>query len=161
MIQFLHAIACFLFPFQNKCDQNGGTWWCKLFLAHLTNLFWGWLKKFRTSEIVNLVSPRRILEPTPVVFSVCQNLYQKLDDLLACSWQMHKLQIHKLVSWHDHLNVSTMYSIFDWKEFELLSYRQVFLESTEITAFEETNAFEKGTSSVYTIAEIKWQYSIF
>ena len=57
---------------------------------------------------------------------------------------MHKLQIHKLVSRRDHLNISTMYSIFDWKEFELLSYRWTFLESTEISATEEPNALEKA-----------------
>ena len=59
-------------------------------------------------------------------------------------WQMHKLQIHKLVSRRDHLNISTMYSVFDWKEFEILSYRQAFLESTEISASEELNALEKA-----------------
>ena len=58
-------------------------------------------------------------------------------------WQMHKLQIHKLVSRCNHLNISTMYSVFDWKEFEILSYRQAFLESTEISASEELNALEK------------------
>ena len=57
---------------------------------------------------------------------------------------MHKLQIHKLVSRHDHLNVSTMYSIFDRKEFEILSYRQAFLESTKISASEEPNALKKA-----------------
>ena len=57
---------------------------------------------------------------------------------------MHKLQIHKLVSRRDHLNISTMYSIFDWKEFEILSYRWAFLESTEISASEEPNALEKA-----------------
>ena len=57
---------------------------------------------------------------------------------------MHKLQIHKLVSRHDHLNVSTMYSIFDCKEFEILSYRWAFLESTEISASEEPNALKKA-----------------
>ena len=56
---------------------------------------------------------------------------------------MHKLQIHKLVSRCDHLNISTMYSVFDWKEFEILSYRQAFLESTKIGASEELNALEK------------------
>ena len=57
---------------------------------------------------------------------------------------MHKLQIHKLVSRRDHLNTSTMYSVFDWKEFEILSYRWAFLESTEISASEEPNALEKA-----------------
>ena len=37
-----------------------------------------------------------------------------------------------------------MYSIFDWKEFEILSYRRAFLESTEISASEEPNALEKA-----------------
>ena len=37
-----------------------------------------------------------------------------------------------------------MYSIFDWKEFELLSYRHAFLESTKISASEELNALEKA-----------------
>ena len=59
---------------------------------------------------------------------------------------MHKLQIHKLVSRCDHLNVSTMCSIFDLKEFEILSYRQAFLESTEISASEDLNALEKAPS---------------
>ena len=59
-------------------------------------------------------------------------------------WQMHKLQIHKLVSRCDHLNISTMYSVFDWKKFEILSYRQAFLESIEISASEEPNALVKA-----------------
>ena len=37
-----------------------------------------------------------------------------------------------------------MYSVFDWKEFEILSYRQAFLEITEISASEEPNALEKA-----------------
>ena len=37
-----------------------------------------------------------------------------------------------------------MYSVFDLKEFELLSYRRAFLESTEISASEEPNASEKA-----------------
>ena len=54
---------------------------------------------------------------------------------------MHKLQIHKLVSRPDHLNVHTMYSILN---LNYLSYRQTFLESTEISASEEQNALEKA-----------------
>ena len=168
--------TCFLFPFQNKYDQNVGPWWSRLFLAHFTTLkgwlkkfhiseiiskarlvwgvieapsavwppFSGWLQKFRNTDIVSLASPRVILEPPSVVFSVCQNRYQKLVFCWHVFWQMHKLQIHKLVSRCDHLNVSTMYSLFDWKEFEILSYRQVFLQSTEIRASEEPNALKKA-----------------
>ena len=106
--------------------------------------FSGWLQQFRNTDIVPLASPRGILEPPSAVFSVCQNHYQKLVFCWHVFWQMHKLQIHKLVSRHDHLNISTMYSIFDWKEFELLSYRWAFLESTEISASEEPNVLKKA-----------------
>ena len=85
-----------------------------------------------------------ILELPSAVFSVCQNHYQKLVFCWHVFWQMHKLQIHKLVSRCDHLNVSTMYRVFDWKEFEILSYRWAFLESTEISASEELNTLEKA-----------------
>ena len=75
-------------------------------------------KKFRKTDIVSLASPRVILEPPSAVFSfVYQNCYQMLVFCWHVFWQMHKFQIHKLVSRHDHLNISTMYSAFDWKEF--------------------------------------------
>ena len=136
--------ACYLFPFQNKYDQNVGTCWSGLFLAHFTT-FSGWLQKFRNTDIVSLASPRGILEPPSAVFSVCVNHYQMLVFCWHVFWQMHKLQIHKLVSRRDHLNISTMYSVFDWKEFET-SFRQAFLESIEISASRELNALEKAPS---------------
>ena len=105
--------------------------------------FSGWLQKFHNTDIDSLASPRVILELPTAVFSVCQNHYQKLVFCWEVFWQMHKLQIHKLVSRHDHLNISTMYCVFDWKEFEILPHRQAFLESTEISASEELNALEK------------------
>ena len=37
-----------------------------------------------------------------------------------------------------------MYSIFDWKEFEILSYKQAFLQSMEIRTSEEPNALKKA-----------------
>ena len=135
--------ACFLFPFQNKYDQNAGTCWSRLFLAHLPP-FSGWLQKFCNTDIVSLASARGILEQSSAKFFVCQNRYQMLVFCWHLFWQMHKLQIHKLVSRHDHLNISTMYSVFDWKEFEILSYRQAFLESTKISASEEINTLEKA-----------------
>ena len=103
-----------------------------------------WLQKFHNTDIVSLASARGILEPPSAVFFVCQNCYQMLVFCWHVFWQMHKLPIHKLVSRHENLNSSTMYSVFDWKEFEILSYRQVFLESTEISATEELNALEKA-----------------
>ena len=39
-----------------------------------------------------------------------------------------------------------MYSVFDWKEFKILSYRRAILESTEISASEDLNALEKAPS---------------
>ena len=103
--------------------------------------FSGWLQKFCNTDIVSLASPRGILELPSAVFSVCQNHYQMF--CWHVFWQMHIFQIHKLVSRRDHLNISTMYSVFDWEEFEILSYRQAFLQSTEISASEEINALEK------------------
>ena len=105
--------------------------------------FSGWLQKFCNTDIVSLASARGILESPSVVFSLRKNLYQKLVFYWHVFWQMHKLQIHELISKHDHLNISKMYSVFDWKEFEILSYGWAFLESTEISASEEPNALEK------------------
>ena len=106
--------------------------------------FSGWLQKFRNTDIVSLAGPTGILELPFAVFSVCQNCYQMLVFSWHVFWQMHKFQIHKLVSRRDHLNISTMYSVFDWKEFEILSYWQAFLVSTKISASEEINALEKA-----------------
>ena len=82
------------------------------------------------SSVIQILFPWLVqgeyLELPSAVFSVCQNCYQVLVFCWHVFWQMHKFQIHKLVSRHDHLNISTMYSVFDWKEFEILSYRQAF-----------------------------------
>ena len=66
-----------------------------------------------------------------------------------------QIEIDKWVSRHDHLNISTMYSIFDWKEFEL-SYKQAFLESLEITvllkkSFDNSRVVPEGIISVYGV----------
>ena len=139
--------ACFLFPFQNKYNQNVGTWWSRLFWL-IWPPFSGWLQKFCNTDIVSLASARGKLEPPSAVFSVCQNHYQKLVFCWHVFWQMHKLQIHKLVSWHDHLNISTMYSVLTEKNLKYYN-TGAFLESTEISASEELNALEKAPASVY------------
>ena len=113
--------ACFLFPFQNECVHAEGTCWSRLFLAHFTTLF-RMVTKISIKQILFpwLIQAREIKvipEPPSAVFSVCQNCYQKLVSCWHVFWQIHKFQIHKLVSRHDHLNISTMYSVFDWKEF--------------------------------------------
>ena len=37
-----------------------------------------------------------------------------------------------------------MYSVFDWKEFEIISYRRAFLESTKLSASAEPTALQKA-----------------
>ena len=135
--------ACFLFPFQNEYDQNAGTCWSKLFLTHFTTLF-RMVTKFRNTDIVSLASPRGILELPSAVFSVCQNHYQMLVFCWHVFWQMHKFQIHKLVSRRDHLNISTMYSV--------IIQAGIFREYWN-KCFWRTKCFGSGTSSVYGIAD--------
>ena len=101
--------------------------WIRMWVHAEVNCFWlilppfsGWLQKSSVKQILFpwLVRARYfILEPASAVFSVCQNCYQKLVFCWHVFWQIHKFQIHKLVSRHDHLNISTMYSVSDWKEF--------------------------------------------
>ena len=84
-----------------------------------------------------------ILELPSGVFSVCHNLYQKF----GFCWKVYDRCTNcKFINWYPDVTIQMLvycYSIFDWKEFELLSYRWVFLESTEISASEEPNASEK------------------
>ena len=149
--------ACFLFPFQNRCDQNAGMWQRRLYLAHLTTLFrvvqeipylrnclLGWSKGHTWTTFCGIFCMQ---EPLP-----------KVGVLLACLWQMHKLQIHKLVSRCDHLNISTMYSIFDWKEFELLSYRWAFFESAKVSASEETNGLGKTPVQIMPLRKLSGKF---
>ena len=115
--------------------------------------FSGWLQNISVKQIFFqwLVEAREIKvipEPPSAVFSVCQNCYQKLVSCWHVFWQIHKFQIHKLVSRRDRLNISTMYSVFDWKKFKILSYRRAFLESTEISASEDLNALEKAPPQI-------------
>ena len=93
--------ACFLFPFQNKCDQNVGMWWCRLFLVHLTTLF-RMVTKFHNSDIVSLASPRGILELPSTVFSVCQNLYQKL---VLCWHVYDRCTNCKFINWYPDMTI--------------------------------------------------------
>ena len=108
--------------------------------------FSGWLQKFCNTDIVSLASPRGILEPPSAVFSVCQNCYQMLP--WHVFWQMHKFQIHKLVSRCDHLNISTMYSV--------IIQVGIFREYRN-KCFWRTKCFGSVTSLVYGIADIRWE----
>ena len=134
--------ACFLFPFQNIS---------KMWVHAEADCFWliwppfsGWLQKFCNTDIVSLASPRVILEPHSAVFSVCQNRYQKL---VFC-WEVFfdRCTNCKFINWYPDMTIWILVQctvFFDWKEFEILSHRQAFLESTEISASEELNALEK------------------
>ena len=108
--------------------------------------FSGWLQKFRNTDIVSLANTRGILELPSAVFSVCQNRYQMLVFCWHVFWQMHKFQIHKLVSRRDHLNISTMYSV--------IIQAGIFREYWN-KCFWRTKCFGSGTSSVYGIADIR------
>ena len=64
--------------------------------------FSGWLQKFRNSDIVSLARPRGILEPPSVVFSVCQNLYQKL---VFCWHVYDRCTSCKFINWYADLTI--------------------------------------------------------
>ena len=113
--------------------------------------FSGSLQKFRNTDIVSFTSPRGILEPPSAVFSLCQNCYQMLVFCWHVFWQMHKFQIHKLVSRHDHLNISTMYSV--------IIQAGIFREYWN-KCFWRTKCFGSGTSSVYGIVDIRREVQI-
>ena len=135
-----------------RMNANAGTCWSRLFLTHFTTLF-RMVTKISVKQILFpwLVQAREIKvipEPPSAFFSVCKKCYQKLVSCWHVFWQIHKFQIHKLVSRRDHLNISTMYSVFDWKEFKIFSYRRAFLESTEISASEDLNALEKAPPQI-------------
>ena len=133
--------ACFLLPFQNRCDQNVGTWWCRLLLAHLTTLFM--VVKKSVLQILSAGLVWDVIELPSVVFSVCHNLYQTL---VFCWHVYDRCSNNKFINWYPDMTiwilVQSMYSIFDRKEFELLSYRRAFLESTKICGSKETNGLE-------------------
>ena len=127
-------LACFLFPFQNKCNQNVGTWWCRLFLVHLTTLF-RMVTKFCNTNIVSSASPRGILELHPAVFSICHNLYQKL---VFCWHVYDTCTNYKFINWYPDMTIGML------------------VKCTE--CFWRTKCFGKGTSTVYAISEIKWAF---
>ena len=135
--------ACFLFPFQNEYD---GYMLKQIVFGSFYHLFQDGYKKFRNTDIVSLASTRGILEPPSAVFSVYQNHYQMLVFCWHVFWQMHKFQIHKLVSRCDYLNISTMYSV--------IIQVGIFREYRN-KCFWRTKCFGSGTSSVYGVADIR------
>ena len=88
--------------------------------------------KFRNTDIVSLASPRGILELQSAVFSICQNLYQKL---VFCWHVYDRCTNCKFINWYPDVN-----SILNLNYYHI----GVFLESTEVSASEEPNALEKA-----------------
>ena len=144
--------ACFLFPFQNKCNQNAGTWWCRLLLVHLTTLF-RMVTKFRNTDIASLASPRGILELCSAVFSICQNLYHKL---VFC-WHVYDTGTnYKFINWYPDMTIGMLVKCAEcfWRTkcfgkgtstvYAVLEIKRAFLDSTKISASEEPNALEKA-----------------
>ena len=144
--------TCFLLSFQNKCNQNVGTWWCRLFLVHLTTLF-RIVTKFLNSDIVSLASPRGILEPPSAVFSICQNLYQKL---VFCWHVYDTCTNYKFINWYPDVTIGMLVKCTEcfWRTkwfrkgtstvYAIVEIKQAFLDSTKISASEEPNALEKA-----------------
>ena len=164
--------ACFLFPFQNKCNQMlvrddaDFSITVQVSLADFTTLF---------RVVTEILYLRNHLlgfvwgctwTAFCSIFCMQEHL-TKVGVLLERLWQMHKLKIHNWVSRCVHLNISTMYSIFNWKEFEL-SYRQAFYrESGNNCASEETNGLEnsrvvlQASFQLMVCVEIKWEIPFF
>ena len=112
--------ALFSFPISERIWPKCGYMLKQIVFGSFYHPFQDGYKNFRKTGIVSVASPgqdtsylNRLLQSFPV----CQNCYQKLVFCWDVFWQIHKFQIHKLVSRRDHLNISTMYSVFDWKEF--------------------------------------------
>ena len=60
-------------------------------------------------------------------------------------WKVYvSCTIHKLVSRYDHLSTSTMYSIFNWKGFELSYQQTLFRESGNKCASDETQGLDNS-----------------
>ena len=164
--------ACFLFPFQNKCDQNVGTWWCRLFLVHLTTLF-RMVTKFCNSDIVSLASPRGILEPPSAVFSICQNLYQKL---VFCWHVCDSCTSYKFINWYPDVTIGMLVKCteFFWRTkcfgkgistvyaivavYAIAEIKQAFLDSPEISASDEPNALEKAPVQFMPLQKLSWKF---
>ena len=122
--------ACFSFPISEWI------WWVHAEVINFGSFyhpFSGWLQKFRNTDIVSLASTRGILELPSAVFSVCQNCYQML---VFCWHVFDRCTNFKFINWYPDMTIWILVQC------TVLSYRQAFLESTEISASEELNALE-------------------
>ena len=104
------------------------------FLVHLTTLF-RMVTKFHNSAIVSLASPRGILELPSAVFSICQNLNQKLF-----RWHIYDRCTNcKFINWYPDMTIGMLVQCTVFlieNNLNYYSYRWAFLESTEISASE-------------------------
>ena len=149
--------AGFLFPFQNKCDQNAGTWWCRLFLAHLTTLF-RLVKEIHFSQKLFARLVWDILEPPSVVFSVCQNFHQ---NLVFCWHVYDRCTNCKFINWYPDVTIWMLVQCTAFLIEKNLNYYHIggYLRECWNKCFWRAKCFGKGTSSVYAVAEIKQEIS--
>ena len=74
-------------------------------------------------------------------------------------WQIQKFQIHKLVSRCDHLNISTMYSVFWLKRILNIIIQAGIFRDYRNTCFWRPKCFGKAIPQIMTLWDIKRERS--
>ena len=104
------------------------------------------------ADIVSLASPRGILELPSAVFSICQNLYQKL---VFCWHVYDTCTNYKFINWYPDVTTGMLVkcTTFFWRikcfgkgtstVYAVVEIKRAFLDSTKISASEEPNSLEK------------------
>ena len=148
---------CFLFPFQN--EYKCGYMLKSIVFGSFYHPFQDGYKNFRKTDIVSVASPGQdtsyLKPPSAVFFCNARTVTKSWCSVGMFFWQIHKFQIHKLVSRCDHLNISTMYSVFDWKEFLNIIIQAGIFREYRNKCFWRPKCFGKGTTSDYAVADIK------
>ena len=135
--------ACSLFPFQNEYD---GYMLKQIVFGSFYHPFQDGYK----SSVIQILFPwlvqREYLNHLLQYFLYAKTITKCWVFCWHVFWQMHKFQIHKLVSRCDHLNISTMYSV--------IIQVGIFREYRN-KCFWRTKCFGSGTNSVYGVADIR------
>ena len=148
-----------------RMNANAGTCWSRLFLAHFTTLF-RMVTKISIKQILFpwLVQAREIKvvpELPSAVFSVCQNCYQKLVSCWHVFWQIHKFQIHKLVSRTWPFEYKYNVQCFWLKRILNIIIKAGIFREYRNKCFWRPECFGKGTTSDYTVADIRREIPFF
>ena len=134
--------TCFPFPFQNEYDGY-------MLKQNVFGSFYHPFQDGYKSSVIQILFPW-LVQGEYLNCLLQYFLYAKtITKCLCCLhvfWQMHKFQIHKLVSRRDHLNMRTMYSV--------IIQAGIFREYQN-KCFWRTKCFGSGTSSVYGVADIR------